>query len=135
MGQAYGARMKRRQLLFAAMSLPAISPGVRAGTERHYEARLINGETQNGKWRVGLDLTLDQGWKTYWRMPGDAGVPPQFDWAGSNNVRSVTVLWPAPTRFADDGGETVGYKNRVVFPLDVIAEDAGMPIALKLAVF
>jgi len=127
--------MKRRQLLFAVMSLPAFSPGVRAEAARHYEARLISGETQNDIWRAGLDLTLDPGWRTYWRMPGDAGVPPQFDWSGSSNVKSVTVLWPAPMRFTDDGGETVGYKGRVVFPLDVIAEEAGKPIALKLAVF
>lgn len=127
--------MKRRQFLFAVLSLPAFSLAARAGAERHYSARLIGGETQNGIWRAGLDLTLDEGWKTYWRMPGEAGVPPQFDWLGSRNVKSVTVLWPAPTRFTDDGGETVGYKDRVVFPLDIIAEDAGKPVALKLAAF
>jgi len=127
--------MKRRQFLFALLSLPAFSASVRAGAARHYEARLISGETQNGIWRAGLDLTLDKGWKTYWRMPGEAGVPPQFDWSGSSNVKSVTVLWPAPTRFTDDGGETVGYKGHVVFPLDIIAEDAGKPADLRLAVF
>src|SRR5204863_4376156 len=115
------------------MSLPAFSPGVRAEAARHYEARLISGETQNDIWRAGLDLTLDPGWKTYWRMPGDAGIPPQFDWSGSSNVKSVTVLWPAPTRFTDDGGETGGYKGRVVFPLDMIAEDTGTPVTFKRA--
>jgi DsbC/DsbD-like thiol-disulfide interchange protein len=127
--------MKRRQFLFAILGLPAFSVAARAGVGRHYEARLIGGETQNGIWRAGLDLTLDKGWKTYWRMPGDAGVPPQFDWSGSRNVKSVTVLWPVPTRFTDDGGETVGYKGRVVFPLDIIAEDMGKPATLKLAAF
>lgn len=127
--------MKKRQFLFAALSLPAFSLAAKAGAERHYEARLISGETQNGIWRAGLDLTLDEGWKTYWRMPGEAGVPPQFDWSGSGNVKSVTVLWPAPTRFSDTGGETVGYKGRIVFPLDIIAEDGGKPVILKLAAF
>ena len=63
-----------------------------------------------------------QGWKTYWRMPGDAGIPPQFDWSGSQNVKSVEVLWPAPQRFIDSGGETVGYKDRVVFPLRIVPD-------------
>jgi DsbC/DsbD-like thiol-disulfide interchange protein len=127
--------MKRRQFLFAVLGLPALSLTANAGAGRHYTARLIGGETQNGIWRAGLDLTLDDGWKTYWRMPGEAGVPPQFDWSGSGNVASVAVLWPAPTRFTDDGGETVGYKGRVVFPLDIIAEDTGKPVTLKLAAF
>lgn len=127
--------MKRRQLLFAVLGLPALSHAARAGTGRHYTVRLIGGETQNGIWRAGLDITLDKGWKTYWRMPGDAGVPPQFDWSGSRNVKSVTVLWPAPKRYSDDGGETVGYKERVVFPLDVTPDTAGQPIDLALEAF
>lgn len=127
--------MKRRQLLFAALGLPALTLAARAETGRHYTVRLIGGETVNGVWRAGLDITLDKGWKTYWRMPGDAGVPPQFEWSGSKNVRSVTVLWPAPKRYNDDGGETVGYKDRVVFPLDVTPETADRPIDLALEAF
>jgi DsbC/DsbD-like thiol-disulfide interchange protein len=127
--------MLRRQFLFAALSLPVLPIAARAGGEMRYRARLINGETRNGVWRAGLDITLDKGWKTYWRMPGDAGVPPQFDWSGSRNVRSLTILWPAPTRFSDESGETVGYKERVVFPIDVVAEDQGAPVDLRLDVF
>ena len=37
-----------------------------------------------------------RGWHTYWRYPGDSGVPPQFNFAGSRNVKHVDVLWPAP---------------------------------------
>lgn len=127
--------MRRRQFLLAVLSLPVLSRTAGAGVGRHYAARLIGGEVGNGVWRAGLDITLDKGWKTYWRMPGDAGVPPQFDWGGSRNVKSVAVLWPAPTRYNDDGGETVGYKDRVVFPLDVVAEDAARPVDLKLEAF
>lgn len=128
-------KMQRRQFLFTALSLPAFTLAARADTGMHYTVRLIGGETQNGVWRVGLDITLDKGWKTYWRMPGDAGVPPQFDWSGSKNVKSVTVLWPVPKRYTDAGGETVGYKQRVVFPLDITAADAGQPINLALDAF
>lgn len=127
--------MQRRQLLLAALSLPALTLRARAGADMHYTARLIGGETLNGVWRAGLDITLDKGWKTYWRMPGDAGVPPQFDWSSSKNVKSANVLWPAPQRYTDGGGETVGYKDRIVFPLDLTPADAGQPIELTLAAF
>lgn len=127
--------MQRRQFLLTALSLPAFTLAARAGTGMHYAVRLIGGETQGDVWRAGLDITLDKGWKTYWRMPGDAGVPPQFDWAGSKNVKSVTVLWPVPKRYTDKGGETVGYKERIVFPLDITAQDPGQPIDLALEVF
>lgn len=127
--------IKRRNLLLAALGLPALTLRAHAGTGSRYAARLIGGETVQGVWRVGIDIKLDKGWKTYWRVPGDAGVPPQFDWSRSRNVKSVTVLWPAPKRFIDQGGETVGYKDRVVFPVDVVAEDGGEPIDLALDAF
>src|SRR5581483_2066000 len=53
--------------------------------------------------RAGIELRLEPGWHTYWRYPGDAGVPPHFDFAGSQNVKAVTVLWPAPQRIEEQG--------------------------------
>ena len=65
--------------------------------------------------RAGLEIRLDPGWKTYWRYPGDSGVPPTFDFAGSENVKSVTVLWPAPERFPDGaGGHSIGYLGDII---------------------
>src|SRR5690242_15253493 len=127
--------MKRRELLLAALGVPAFCCAARAGTGPSYSARLIGGETERGNWRAGFDLKLGKGWRTYWRVPGDAGVPPQFDWSRSRNVETVTLLWPAPSRFTDEGGETIGYKDRVVFPVDVVAKDPGRPIDLALEAF
>jgi DsbC/DsbD-like thiol-disulfide interchange protein len=127
--------VKRRELLLTALGLPAISIAAHAGTGVSYSARLIGGETERENWRAGLDIVLDKGWKTYWRVPGDAGVPPQFDWSRSRNVKSVTMLWPAPRRFTAEGGETIGYEDRVVFPVDVVAKDRGQPIGLALDAF
>ena len=39
--------------------------------------------------RAGIEIRLAPGWKTYWRYPGDSGVPPRFDFSGSRNVKSV----------------------------------------------
>jgi DsbC/DsbD-like thiol-disulfide interchange protein len=83
--------------------------------------------------RAGLHIKLDNGWKTYWRYPGDSGVPPAFDFSASDNVKSVTVLYPAPKRFADGaGGHSIGYSDEVILPLRVEPKDAGQPVTLRL---
>src|ERR687891_1737067 len=55
-------------------------------------------------YRSGVEIRLNPGWKTYWRYPGDSGAPPTFDFSKSENVKSATVLFPAPLRFADGAG-------------------------------
>nr|WP_295828636.1 protein-disulfide reductase DsbD domain-containing protein [uncultured Azospirillum sp.] len=80
---------------------------------------------------AGLRILLEDGWKTYWRSPGDAGIPPQMDWTGSTNVASVEVHWPAPHRFSTLGIETLGYRGEVVLPLEVKPERPGDPISLR----
>lgn len=85
-----------------------------------------------GEVNAGIEIELADGWKTYWRMPGDAGVPPHFSWDGSGNVASVTVQYPAPMRLPEPAAETIGYKKHVVFPIMARAAAPGQPIALKL---
>jgi DsbC/DsbD-like thiol-disulfide interchange protein len=82
---------------------------------------------------AGVQLRMDRGWKTYWRNPGDSGVPPTFDWTGSKNLKRAEVLYPAPYRFAGAGGTAIGYDDEVVFPVKVTPERDGEPIELKLA--
>ncbi len=82
--------------------------------------------------RGGVEIKLQPGWKTYWRYPGDAGVPPLFDFAASDNVKSATVLWPAPVRFADGSGNSIGYKTAVIFPLRIVPQDVSKPVRLRL---
>jgi DsbC/DsbD-like thiol-disulfide interchange protein len=76
---------------------------------------------------------MDPGWKTYWRNPGDSGVPPRVDWTGSKNLKQAEVLYPAPHRFADAGGTAIGYDGEVVFPVQLTPEREDEPIELKLA--
>lgn len=80
----------------------------------------------------GIEIELADGWKTYWRMPGEAGVPPQFEWQGSANLAGVQVSYPAPRRLPEAGAETVGYKTRVLFPFAAKAAAPGKPVTLKL---
>ena len=69
--------------------------------------------------RAGIEVKLQPGWKTYWRYPGDSGVPPHFDFSASENLKAATVLYPAPYLFKDETGHTIGYKDKVVFPVVV----------------
>jgi DsbC/DsbD-like thiol-disulfide interchange protein len=97
--------------------------------------RLIAGSAGNGApiLRAGIEMRIDPGWKTYWRYAGDSGLPPTFDFTGSENVKSVSVLWPAPRRFPDGaGGSSIGYTGNIIFPLQVLAQDASRPVALRL---
>src|SRR5580700_2194213 len=107
--------------------------------EPHGSSRLIAGAARNTGdkklARAGIEIRLDPGWKTYWRYPGDSGVPPTLDFAGSENVKSVTVLWPAPERIDDgSGGHSIGYERDVVLPLRVLANDATQPASLHVKV-
>ena len=97
--------------------------------------RLIAGTPANGQGflRAGIEIKLAPGWKTYWRYPGDSGVVPRFDFAGSTNVRSVEVDWPAPRAWRDAGGASIGYKDMVILPLRVVAQNPAQPVRLALA--
>ncbi len=101
----------------------------------HSTVRLLTGGRAGDGWDAGIEIIMGEGWKTYWRVPGESGVPPNFDWNGSTNLESVHIDWPAPTRYRDQAGESIGYKDRVVYPLYVMPSDAAQPVQLKLNLF
>ncbi|MCU0885045.1 MAG: hypothetical protein MUC44_08855 [Beijerinckiaceae bacterium] len=99
----------------------------------HSAVRLIaGGRNADGAYRIGIEIRMKDGFKTYWRMPGDAGVPPVFDWTSSENVGSISLRWPAPKRYVDAGVTTIGYKERVIFPAVMRAADTGKPVTATL---
>jgi DsbC/DsbD-like thiol-disulfide interchange protein len=85
--------------------------------------------------RAALVVELKPGWKTYWRDPGDAGVPPQFNLAGGSNVSAARMDFPAPERFEEGASKTNGYKHPVSFPITFTLGQAGKPSAVKAAAF
>lgn len=87
-----------------------------------------------GELSLGLQIRLAPGWKTYWRSPGDAGYPAQIDWAGSENLATAEIAWPAPKRFSVLGLETIGYDADVVLPITARPIRSGDEIRLKAAV-
>jgi DsbC/DsbD-like thiol-disulfide interchange protein len=84
--------------------------------------------------RAGIEVRLGAGWKTYWRYPGDSGVPPDVEFAGSENVEGVELRWPAPMSFAEADTRSIGYTDDVILPLRVRRHDAGKPAILSLQI-
>ena len=121
--------------IVAAPSWPGADASAWDGDQRS-AARLIEGtpfgDASNRVWRAGVEIRLSPGWKTYWRYPGDAGIAPRFDFAESENVKTVTVLWPAPEHFSEQGINLIGYKGHVILPLRVVPQDAGRAVRLRL---
>ena len=137
-------RRLRLPLIAAALAVasslagPARAAVSDAVIEGPVEARLVTAEDGvapgAATLSAGLQLTLEEGWKTYWRSPGEVGTPPEVAWDGSENVEAVELLWPAPTRFRAFGIENFGYADEVVFPLRVTLAEPGAPAALRAAV-
>jgi DsbC/DsbD-like thiol-disulfide interchange protein len=121
-----------------ALAEPAAEPAAASPWQEMHASRIrlvaSTAKTADGVRLAGVEIALDDGWKTYWRLPGDAGVPPQFDWAGSVNAADVKVLYPAPMRMPEAGAEVIGYKHAVLFPIQVTPQDPAKPVALKLAI-
>ncbi len=88
-------------------------------------------QTQNGTHMAGVRITLQPGWKTYWRTPGDAGIPPQFSWAGSENIATAQYHWPTPEVMDQNNMQAIGYHDSLVLPIELSPTQAGQPITMS----
>ncbi|MDQ0506369.1 protein-disulfide reductase DsbD domain-containing protein [Xanthobacter agilis] len=137
-----GSGARRRLWPLAAVALATVAPACVAPAEAAEtdavslpgaEVRLVSAGGDGPVREAGIEMRLAPQWKTYWRYPGDSGVPPVISFSGSENVAEVRVEWPAPRRFADGGnGFSIGYKSSVVFPLKVTLKDPARPARLDL---
>jgi DsbC/DsbD-like thiol-disulfide interchange protein len=140
-----GLRPRRPVAAVLLLGLGLLGPGANAACaadeaspwdgDARSAARLIAGAGAAGQGaplRAGIEIRLGRGWHTYWRYPGDAGVPPRFDFAGSQNVKAVEVLWPAPRRLPEAGLDTIGYDRDLILPLRVTPQDTTKPVRLSV---
>ena len=99
------------------------------------KARLLSSVNAVGNHNViliGIEVKLHQGWKTYWRSPGESGMPPKLDFDESSNLKSSNLEWPAPSRFNYEGLKMNGYKDEVVFPIQIEPENIGEAIDIRV---
>jgi DsbC/DsbD-like thiol-disulfide interchange protein len=128
-GASYLAAMITRALCLTCLAAPALA----TTQDDVLAAQLRPGwQMENGGHMAAVELQLAPGWKTYWRSPGDAGIPPTFDWSGSENVKSVRIHWPAPEVFEANGMQTIGYHERLILPVEVTPEDPSRPVHLAV---
>ena len=72
---------------------------------------------------LGLEYQLEQGWKTYWKSPGGGGFPQKIIWNNSVNIKDIIIDWPTPEDFEILGLTSLGYEEKVIFPLTVKLKD------------
>ncbi|MEM6596044.1 MAG: protein-disulfide reductase DsbD domain-containing protein [Pseudomonadota bacterium] len=150
--------MLRRLSLFAATALSLLSGPMSPAQAQELDsidsvikvAFLQGWRHTDGSHVAGLKVELAPGWKTYWRAPGDGGLPTLVSWAGSRNIADANIVWPRPRVFRQMGMRSIGYDTQVVLPLRFVPETSGdiqaklhlrmgvckdvcLPVELKLA--
>lgn len=120
--------MNRLSSAVAAICIacPVLTGPVLAGpADGVVELEILPGwRTSDGTHMAGLQISLAPGWKTYWRVPGDGGIPPRFAWDGSENLDGVAFHWPVPDVHHINSLRSIGYEGVVVVPLEITLDDA-----------
>jgi DsbC/DsbD-like thiol-disulfide interchange protein len=123
--------MVKRIYLFIFVIFVAF-PALAGPADGVVDLKVLSGwRTGNGTHMVGLRLSLAPGWKTYWRAPGDGGIPPRFDWQGSQNVATAAFHWPVPEVFDQNGMRSIGYTNILVLPIELSLGDSNAPAQMS----
>lgn len=94
--------------------------------------RLIAADGTNGEgatW-IGLEIDMPETTRTYWRVPGESGIPPQFDFSGSTGVGDHEIAWPYPTRGETEAYLDHAYFGHTVLPISIAVTDEAPVIAL-----
>lgn len=78
---------------------------------------------------TALRIDLAEGWKTYWRAPGDSGIPPSFAFSGGH-ITAVQPHFPVPDVYEDFGIRSIGYEDSVIFPLRLTVPDDGSTVSM-----
>lgn len=126
-----GDMLPIRIFIFLIASLIA-APSMAQSPEDAAQITVLPGwRTERGTHMAALKVTLAPGWKTYWRSPGEAGIPPRFGWEGSENLASVAFHWPRPEVYVLNGMRSIGYYDELILPMEFTPNDTGKPIRLN----
>ena len=99
------------------------------------EVRLISPYTHNNNLNeivLGLEYKLNNGWKTYWKSPGEGGFSQLINWESSTNISNLDILWPIPEYFEILGFISVGYTKEIIFPLKLKIKDINKKTSIVL---
>ncbi|MFU0506452.1 protein-disulfide reductase DsbD domain-containing protein [Pseudaminobacter sp. NGMCC 1.201702] len=90
---------------------------------------------EQGRLIGALDIELKPGWKTYWRDPGDAGVPPTIEITASTNIARADFEFPAPQRQDDGYSKWAGYAQPIALPVTFQLASPQEPALIKAEIF
>lgn len=124
-------RLSRRALLSGVSAVVAVGPALAATP---YQVRLLWGGFDGVAYQGGLHVAMMPGWKTYWRVPGAGGIPPSIEAVGAN-IGHFHFDCPLPHRITAADGESIGYKDEVVFPLTLMPTDVAVPVSATVSAF
>jgi DsbC/DsbD-like thiol-disulfide interchange protein len=124
--------MDRRIFISTLVSLP-FAASARAALP--WSAKFVSGGFDGAAYQAGLHIMLDKGWKTYWRNPGEAGIPPDIRAINAVNLEGLTFDFPLPLRIKDESGESLAYHDEVLFPLYLKPKDASKPVSVQMSSF
>lgn len=120
------------RVLASALAFLLALPASANPFEEVVELEVLPGwRTSTGTHMAGLQVALAPGWKTYWRAPGDGGIPPRFGWQGSENLDGVALHWPVPDVFHQNDMRSIGYHGTVVIPIELNVPEAGVAARMR----
>jgi hypothetical protein len=122
----------RRQLL--ALAAFGITNRHGMATDKPWKQNFLYGGFDGSIHHAGLAIKLERGWKTYWRVPGEGGIPPAIMVQGEN-VATADVGYPVPSRIIGADGESLGFKGEVVFPIRIVPADPAQKVSLQFSSF
>lgn len=122
--------MIRATALALLLATPALAQQSDGGAA---QVTLLSGwQRPDGARMAAIEMRLAPGWHTYWRVPGESGIPPEFDWSRSRNLASVAYQWPRPQVFRGGYDTTIGYTGTLTLPILLTPKDPRQPIDLAL---
>ena len=121
----------------SAAALPASASSSAWYNSEGGKVRLVTSGKADEAGRIHgvLDIALKPGWKTYWRDPGDAGVPPQIDVSASTNITDAAFSFPPPQRHDDGYGKWAGYNHPVSLPVTFTLSSPGDAAVIDADIF
>lgn len=96
---------------------------------------LFGWQNADGSFQTAVAIDLQPGWKTYWRVAGPAGIPPEFDWSRSKNVGAISWSWPVPKTFHTNGMLSIGYSDTVIIPITITPQNPTEPVNIDVDLF
>lgn len=114
----------------------AVARAEEAVPEGIRDVQILEGwQDQSGATIAAIRVELLPGWHTYWRVPGEIGIPPQFDWSGSSNLAALSYEWPRPGIYEEAGMRYFGYQDELTLPVRLVPKDPSDPIVVRLNLF